>query len=202
MPTGAARTVRPIWSRIATGRPDVLLLHNPQRVQSAAVNLAARTFGRGVEILIGGDAHAIYPPGFVRRLIERLDRTGADSVVVPMDSIGESCFQKAVAWVSDTTVGSGGSAHRGGRGSGFVDHGHHAAFRMAIFRRAGGYDQTFTHNEDAEFDCRQRALGAEVYLDSNVRVGYHPRATLGGLWRQYFGYGYGRSRTVDATHGL
>ena len=182
--------------RIATGRPDVLLLHNPQRVQSAAVNLAARTFGRGVEILIRCDAHAIYPPGYVRRLIEALDRTGADSVVVPMDSIGESCFQKAVAWVSDTPVGSGGSAHRGGRRSGFVDHGHHAAFRMAIFRRAGGYDETFTHNEDAEFDCRQRALGAKVYLDSDIRVGYHPRATLGGLWRQYFGYGYGRSRTV------
>lgn len=182
--------------RIATGRPDVLLLHNPQRLQSAAVNLAARTFGRGVEILIRCDAHAIYPPGFVRRLIEALDRTGADSVVVPMDSIGESCFQKAVAWVSDTPVGSGGSAHRGGRRSGFVDHGHHAAFRMAIFRRAGGYDETFTHNEDAEFDCRQRALGAKVYLDSDIRVGYHPRATPGGLWRQYLGYGYGRSRTV------
>ena len=182
--------------RVAAGRPEVLLLHNPQRVQSAGVNLAARTFGRGVEILIRCDAHAVYPPGFVRRLIEALDRTGADSVVVPMDSIGESCFQKAVAWVSDTRVGSGGSAHRGGGRSGFVDHGHHAAFRMAIFRRAGGYDETFTHNEDAEFDCRQRALGARVYLDSDIRVGYRPRATLGGLWRQYFGNGYGRSRTV------
>ena len=182
--------------RIATGRPDVHLLYNPQRVQSAAVNLAARTFGRGVEILIRCDAHATYPPGFVRRLIEALDRTGADSVVVPMDSVGESCFQKAVAWVSDTPVGTGGSAHRGGHRSGFVDHGHHAAFRMAMFRRAGGYDETFTHNEDAEFDCRQRALGAKVYLDSDIRVGYCPRATVGGLWGQYFGNGYGRSRTV------
>jgi succinoglycan biosynthesis protein ExoA len=118
-----------------------------------------------------------------------------------MDSSGASCLQKAVAWISDTPAGSGGSAHRGARRSGFVDHGHHAAFRMDRFRRVGGYDETFTHNEDAEFDCRQRALGAKIYLDADIRVAYHPRATLAGLWRQYFAYGRGRSRTVRRHPG-
>jgi succinoglycan biosynthesis protein ExoA len=93
-------------------------------------------------------------------------------------------------------IGTGGSAHRGGRKSGFVDHGHHAAFRMASFREAGGYDQTFTHNEDAELDCRQRGLGARIYLDAEIRVGYCPRSTLRALSRQYFKYGEGRSRTI------
>jgi succinoglycan biosynthesis protein ExoA len=117
-------------------------------------------------------------------------------VVVPMDSIGDTCLQRAVAWVSNSAVGTGGSAHRGGRTSGFVDHGHHAAFRMETFRRAGGYNETFTHNEDAELDCRQRALGAKIYLDGDIRLGYFPRATFLGLWKQYFNYGVGRSRTV------
>jgi succinoglycan biosynthesis protein ExoA len=67
---------------------------------------------------------------------------------------------------------------------------------MERFRRAGGYDETFTHNEDAEFDCRQRALGAKIYLDAEIRIAYRPRATFGGLWRQFFAYGRGRSRTV------
>ena len=182
-------------------RPGVTLLRNPRRIQSAAINLAASVHGADADVLVRCDAHAVYPPGFVRRLVESLDRTGADAVVVPMDSVGSTCLQKATAWVSDTPVGSGGSAHRGGRRSAWVDHGHHAAFRMASFRRAGGYDETFTHNEDAELDCRQRAFGAKLWLDADIRLEYHPRSTFGSLWRQYRGYGRGRSRTVRRHPG-
>jgi succinoglycan biosynthesis protein ExoA len=67
---------------------------------------------------------------------------------------------------------------------------------MASFCRAGGYDETFSHNEDAELDCRQRALGSRIYLDSGIRIGYLPRDSFKGLWRQYANYGAGRSRTI------
>jgi succinoglycan biosynthesis protein ExoA len=179
----------------------VSLLHNPARIQSAAVNLAARELGRDADVLIRCDAHASYPPNFCRRLVETLDRLEADAVVVPMDSYGEGRLQRAIAWVSNSPIGTGGAAHRAGRHSGFVDHGHHAAFRMDRFRSTGGYDETFTHNEDAELDCRQRALGARVYLDAEIRVGYQPRSTFRDLWRQYFQYGAGRSRTVRRHPG-
>jgi len=198
---GSSDGTQAIVAGVAARRPEVQLLQNPHRLQSAAVNLAARQHGNGVDVLVRCDAHAIYPVGFVRQLVESLDRTGADAVVVPMDSTGDNCVQRAVAWVSDTLVGSGGSAHRGGRRSAFVDHGHHAAFRMASFLRAGGYDESFTHNEDAELDCRQRALGSRIWLDADIRLAYHPRATLGALWRQYFNYGRGRSRTVRRHPG-
>lgn len=181
---------------IAAREPAVQWRHNPARIQSAAINLAAREFGRDADVLIRCDAHAVYPPGFCQRLLDTLARTGADAVVVPMDSIGAGCLERAVAWVSNSPVGTGGSAHRGGRRSGYVDHGHHAAFRMDMFRRVGGYDESFTHNEDAELDCRQRALGARIYLDADIRLGYHPRSRLGALWRQYWRYGAGRSRTA------
>jgi succinoglycan biosynthesis protein ExoA len=187
--------------RLSAANPSLRLMNNPQRIQSAGVNLAARTAGRGVDVLVRCDAHAIYPPGFVRQLVEALDATQADAVVVPMDSIGGSCVQNAVAWVSDSKVGSGGSAHRGGKQSGFVDHGHHAAFRMDSFQRVGGYDETFTHNEDAELDCRQRAVGGRIWLESGIRISYHPRDTLTKLARQYFQYGRGRSRTVRKHPG-
>ncbi len=182
--------------RIGENRPEVRLIHNPARIQSAAVNAVAREYGNDIDVLVRCDAHAVYSQQFIPRLLTTLERTGADAVVVPMDSTGTTCLQKAIAWVSDTAFGSGGSAHRGGRRSGFIDHGHHAAFRMESFRRAGGYDESFTHNEDAELDCRQRALGSRIYLDADIRLGYHPRATLTSLWRQYFNYGKGRARTV------
>lgn len=177
------------------------LLNNPKRLQSAAVNLAVRQFGQDASLLVRCDAHASYPPGFIRRLNDSMVAQGAGAVVVPMDSVGDAPWQQAVAWVSDTPVGSGGSAHRGGARSGFVDHGHHAAFSMASFCRAGGYDETFSHNEDAELDCRQRALGSKIYLDSAIRIGYLPRDSFSGLWRQYTNYGAGRSRTIRKHPG-
>jgi succinoglycan biosynthesis protein ExoA len=187
--------------RLALENPAVTLLHNPARIQSAGINLAVQRFGQGFDVLIRCDAHALYPQGFCTKLLQTLVRTNADAVVVPLDSVGEGEVQQAVAWVCNSPAGTGGAAHRGGRVSGFVDHGHHAAFRMEMFRRCGGYDETFTHNEDAEFDCRQRALGAKVYLDTDIRVGYRPRASFASLEQQYFNYGLGRSRTARRHPG-
>jgi succinoglycan biosynthesis protein ExoA len=189
------RTVE-IARRIATEHSFVSVLDNRKRLQSAAVNLVAQAWRGKADFLIRCDAHSIYPESFVSRLITTLTDTGADSVVVPMDSVGRNCIEKAVAWVSDTPAGSGGSGHRGGAKSGFIDHGHHAAFRLDKFLSVGGYEETFSHNEDAEFDCRLNAMGGRIYLDASIRIGYHPRGSFSKLWRQYYNYGKGRSRTV------
>jgi len=194
---GSSDGTATLVERFRGRHPEVVLLRNPARIQSAALNLAVRRFGAEADILVRCDAHSSYPDGYCRLLAESLFATAADAVVVPMDSLGtETCWQKAVARVSNSAIGTGGSAHRAGRKSGFVDHGHHAAFRIEAFLKAGGYDESFTHNEDAELDCRQRALGARIYLDSRIRVGYQPRSSLGALWRQYRRYGAGRSRTI------
>jgi succinoglycan biosynthesis protein ExoA len=194
---GTAELVKGMLSE----RKYLRFLHNEKKIQSAAVNAGVKAFGGQSQVLIRCDAHASYPKAYVRRLVDALERTKADAIVVPMDSSGETCFQKAVAWISDTKVGSGGSAHRAGTKSGYVDHGHHAAFRMASFKKAGGYDETFTHNEDAELDCRQRILGSQIFLDSEIRIGYMPRSSIGRLAKQYFSYGKGRSRTVRRHPG-
>ena len=185
-----------IVDKIAATRSDLTLLHNDKRIQSAGVNLAVEQYGKTADFLIRCDAHAFYPPMFIAKLLQSINCHKADSIVVPMDSIGKNCLQKAIAWVSDTVIGSGGSAHRGGQLSGYVDHGHHALFKMPIFKKVGGYREDFSHNEDAEFDCRLRKFGGRIYLDSEIRLQYYPRESLTKLWRQYFNYGKGRSRTV------
>lgn len=180
--------------------PNVRLLANPKRLQSAAVNLAAREAGIGRHILVRCDAHAIYPANYVMRVADSLARRKVASVVVPMDAAGTTCFQKANAWIVDTPLGSGGSAHRGGRISGFVDHGHHAGFDLKTFLHLGGYDETFSHNEDAEYDTRLRKAGGRIFMDADVRLTYLPRASVGALAKQYFNYGKGRARTL-MKHG-
>ncbi len=185
-----------IVTALSKTRSDVHLMPNPKKIQSAGVNLAVDLFGNEAKYIVRCDAHANYPSGYIRQLVESLEMHEAQSVVVPMDTIGDTCWRKAVSWVSNSAIGSGGSAHRGGHSSGFVDHGHHAIMHIEAFRAAGQYDPTFTHNEDAEFDCRLRGIGGKIYLDANIRIENYPRSSLRSLWKQYFNYGRGRSRTM------
>ncbi|HRE42538.1 MAG TPA: succinoglycan biosynthesis protein exoa, partial [Terricaulis sp.] len=83
----------------------------------------------------------------------------------------------------------------------FTDHGHHALMRTAAFRAVGGYDESFSHNEDAELDHRLIGNGARILLAGDIVVDYYPRATLRGLWRQYYMFGRGRAKTV-AKHRI
>src|SRR5262249_36076057 len=64
------------------------------------------------------------------------------------------------------------------------------------FRGAGGYDESFTHNEDAELDARIRARGGKILLAADILIDYFPRKTARALTRQYLGYGRGRARTA------
>ncbi|MEL6388276.1 MAG: glycosyltransferase family 2 protein, partial [Pseudomonadota bacterium] len=148
-------------------------------------------------VLVRCDAHATYPVGYVRAVArELLARPEAASLVTPMDARGQGCFSSAAAWVVDTPLGSGGSAHRGGTRSGWVDHGHHAGFRLDWYNKIRGYDESFSHNEDAEFDHRLGLAGGQVWLDAGIRLDYRMRRGPRALARQYWNYGQGRARTV------
>ncbi len=176
--------------------PNLELIHNPKKIQAAAVNIAARTVDKERSILVRCDAHSIYPKDFVLKVAYRLKEAGAASVVVPMDAVGSGSFQSANAWVVDQPLGSGGSAHRGGLKSGYVDHGHHAAFDRKVFLELGGYDESFTHNEDAEYDCRVIKSGRRIYMDAGARIQYFARDSFMGVWKQYYKYGVGRARNM------
>lgn len=194
---GSTDGTQDIVRRLQAEFGNLALAANPGRLQAAAVNLvAAGARGTPVRYLVRCDAHAAYPPGYVTRVADTLAATGADSVVACMDAVGRTCFQKANAWIVDSPLGSGGSAHRGGMRSGYADHGHHAGFRLARFLALGGYDERFSHNEDAEYDQRLVAAGGRIWLDATIRHDYLPRDTVRGLARQYWNYGRGRARNL------
>ncbi|MEM8848701.1 MAG: glycosyltransferase family 2 protein [Pseudomonadota bacterium] len=195
---GSTDGTRDIVRALARTHPNLILVDNPAQLQSAGVNAAVAAVATpGHQFLVRCDAHAIYPDGYVRRVAEAMAaRPEAASVVGVMDAQGATCFARAAAWVVDTPLGSGGSAHRGGARSGWVDHGHHAGFRLDWFKRIGGYDGNFSHNEDAEYDHRLARAGGHVWLEAGLRTDYRMRPTARGLLRQYWKYGRGRARTV------
>ena len=113
-----------------------------------------------------------------------------------MLAAGSAGFQRAAASAQNDRLGNGGSSHRRLGRSRFVEHGHHAAFDLAFFLGVGGYDESFSHNEDAELDLRALAAGGSIWMCTEAAMTYFPRATIRGLARQYRNHGAGRARTL------
>jgi len=193
---GSRDTTRAIVAGVVAQDDNVVLIDNPARIQSAAINRAVELFGDGVDYLIRIDAHGGYPDDYCDRLLEEALETGADSVVVSMLTEGTGTVQQAAAAAQNSKLGTGGSKHRHGSAGEWVDHGHHALIRIAAFRDVGSYDESFSHNEDAEFDHRLRQAGYRIWMSGSTRMTYFPRASLAGLFRQYLGYGRGRAKNV------
>ena len=198
---GSTDGTRSIVTGIADRDDRVVMLDNPRRIQSAAINLAVERYGKGREYLIRIDAHGEYPDDYCDRLLEEALATGADSVVVAMATKGFGVFQKATAVAQNSRLGNGGAKHRHGEARGeWTDHGHHALMRVSAFRAVGGYDETFTHNEDAELDHRLGGAGFRIWLTGKTFMTYYPRSSVSSLFRQYLGYGRGRARNLLKHH--
>jgi succinoglycan biosynthesis protein ExoA len=193
---GSTDGTREIVEELMPEIPDLVLLDNPKRLQSAAVNLAVEQYGGDRDYLIRIDAHGDYPADFCQVLLQEVVDTGADSVVVAMDTVGFGTFQKATAVAQNSKLGNGGSKHRSGADGQWVDHGHHALMRVSAFRRVGGYDESFSHNEDAELDHRLRQAGFRIWMTGKTHMTYYPRSSPAALFRQYMGYGRGRAKNL------
>jgi succinoglycan biosynthesis protein ExoA len=198
---GSTDGTREIVAARLPDRPRLALLPNPERLQSAGVNLAVDRFaGPGTTWLLRLDAHSEYPPDFCEALLAEGEGTGADSVVVSMTAVGRGFWQEAAALAQNSRFGNGGSAHRNASEGAWVEHGHHALMRLPAFRAVGGYDPSFSHNEDAELDLRLHAAGFRIWLTGRTGLLYHPRSTPAALARQYLRFGRGRARTMR-KHG-
>jgi succinoglycan biosynthesis protein ExoA len=191
---GSTDRTRAIAQKIAQLNPRVALMDNPKRIQAAAMNDAVFKYGSDARFVVRVDAHATYPDQYCEKLLVTQARTNADAVVVSMYAAGSTCLQRAAAAAQNSLLGNGGSAHRNRSDGRWVDHGHHALMTTAAFGAVGGYDEAFSHNEDAELDVRLATGGFRIYLTGDVQVTYYPRGSFAGLFWQYFNIGRGRAR--------
>lgn len=176
----------------------VSLMRNPHRTQAHAINAAAHLAQtQGAQVLVRVDAHARYPKGFVNTLVRLVQDERADSVVTPLIATDQrDPWAQASALLQRSWLGNGGAHHRNAAKSGWVGHGHHAAFRLTAFQALGGYDTSFRANEDAEYDHRLIKAGGRIFLAAHLSVRYCPRATPRDVFRQYWRNGFWRMQML------
>ena len=105
---GSRDATRTIVAGLAAEFPNIELVDNPGRVQSAALNRIVETCAVPAHrVLVRCDAHAVYPPGYVLRVAASLEARGAAALAVSMDAVGAGCFQRAAARIWSKTMTRG-----------------------------------------------------------------------------------------------
>ena len=186
----------------AAARPgfELQLIDNPGRIMPAGANAALRRARGEVCMLLGG--HAAFPPDYIRRCVETLQRSEADCVGGAVDSAGNGYVGRAIAAAMSSPFGIGGSGFRTASPDGapvVADTVPFGAYRRSVFERVGLFNEAMVRHQDYEFNYRVRRSGGRILLLPTERVVYWVRPTLGRLWRQYWQYGVWKGRFLR-TH--
>ena len=189
---------REIILRFAKSHPElkIRILDNPGKIVPTGMNIALPK-ARG-EIIVRVDGHCLIAPDYVRNCVEHLQKDGIEGVGGPMETIGETPMAKAIAIGMSSPFGVGNSAFRTTSGrSMLADTVPFPAYTRKAIERAGLYDEELVRNQDDEYNYRIRELGGRILLADDVRSTYFSRASLKGLWKQYFQYGFWKVRVLQ-----
>lgn len=171
----------------------VHLIRNPDRLQSAGLNMAA-SLATG-SILVRLDAHTRYADDYIAASLKACQADVA--VGGPMLADGLSKWARATATAMNDPLAVGPARFRHASSAETVDTVYLGAFERSVFLEVGGY-RSFPSGtvEDADFYSRWRAQGGKVVVDPTIRSWYRPRDTWSGFARQYFSYGRGKAELL------
>jgi glycosyltransferase involved in cell wall biosynthesis len=218
---GSSDGTQGIVAQLTQTDARIRLLHNPYKIQSAALNIAIAE-AKG-DIFLRADAHSDYAADYVERCVEALLETNALNVGGAQRFVAKTAFQAGVALATRSLLGSGGAKYRNPEYNGYADTVYLGCFWRAAFERldrsqlrptcytdAEGKEQQVPSffdldqvaNQDAELNlCLNELQPDAIYVSSRINVWYYPRRSWQRLCKQYFNYGRGRCRTVQHHTG-
>ncbi len=192
-----------IVENIAIAKPNVRLIDNPDRFAPQAFNRGIRA-SSGAVIYIWG-SHAAYPSFYISRLLDWLEKSGADNVggLMKTQPRTNRAAAIAIASVLSHPLGVGNSSFRTGitsaREADTVPFG---CYRRDVFERFGYFDERLIRNQDIEHNRRIKRQGGKLLLVPDVHLTYFARATYRQLWQNNFGNGEWVVRAAKYTGTL
>ena len=194
---------REIVTAYTVRRRIVRLLDNRRRITPAALNVGIHA-ATG-EIIMRMDAHVVYPPQYIPRLIDALQTSDADNVggVIVTLPADRSTMAQAIAIGLAHPFGVGNAYFRIGVGTPrWVDSVPFGCFRREVFDRIGLFDEDLIRNQDDEFNLRLLKYGGRILLLPDVVSYYFARRSLSELARMYYQYGYYKSLVAKKFEGV
>lgn len=186
---------RELVSNMAKKYGNILLLDNEKKIVPTAMNIGIRK-AKG-DFIIRMDSHSEYAPDYVSKCVEYSKMTGADNVGGPMQAIGKTLIQKAVALATSCPFGVGNSKGHFEDIEGYYKAVYLGAYKRGVFQKIGLYDEELIRNQDEELNWRLIKNGSKIYITPNIKSYYYPRSSLRKLWKQYYEYGFWKVRLLQ-----
>lgn len=179
---------------LAANDPRIVLVDNAAADIPVGLNLAIRASHHPTIVRV--DAHSELTPGYTRRALETLERTGAANVGGVMHAEGTSAFQRAAAAAYNSRIGLGGGAYHGGGTESEAESAYLGVMRREVLDEVGYFDESIRRGEDWELNLRIRRAGYRVMFDPALSVTYRPRESWPRLARQFLATGRWRGELV------
>lgn len=154
----------------------VKIFQNSGKTQARAMNIGIKN-ARG-RYIMRFDAHAFFPPDYIQKCVDTIERMGADNVGGFAETVGLGPTGEAFAQVSSSLFGVGNSRFRTGGSSGEVDTVPFGTYRREFFETYGGYNERLDRGEDNELNYRLRKNGLRVWIDNDIMITYYCRDSV------------------------
>lgn len=169
------------------------LLDNPAQIVPVAMNLGIRAAAG--EIIVRVDARSFIAPDYVSQTVRLLQREGVAGAAGPQIAVGDTYLNQVIAIAMNSQFGMG-SPYRYVQSDTFTDTIYLGSYAKTTIAAAGYFDERFVRNQDYEFNYRVRKHVGPLLCSPSIRSRYVGRATVKGLWKQYFQFGFWRTRTI------
>jgi glycosyltransferase involved in cell wall biosynthesis len=168
----------------ANNHANIFVKHNPDRIQSCAMNIVIRE-GKG-DYILRLDAHSFYPKNYLKLCMETAQKRGADNVGGRVfTKPGGTSYQAALVQALTThRFGVGNSEFRLNAKEKNADTVPYGFFRRLVFSRIGYYDERLVRAQDYEINRRIIASGGTVWLNPKIEVYYHNQPTLAKFYKK------------------
>ena len=166
---------------------NFVLIENSNRYVSYGLNKAIKI--SKYEIIVRMDVHTKYSNNYFDSIIQTFNKTNADIVGGPTDTIFEGKKQESIAYCYSHKFGMGGGKVHNMKYNGYTNGVTFGAFKKYVFKN-NFFDTDLIRNQDDEFFSRCISLGFKIYQSSKIKLFYSPRKNYIGLYKQYFQYGY------------
>lgn len=175
----------------------IRVLDNPTRTIPAGLNLAIRSAAGN--IISRMDAHAIPAADYVERSVTALKAGLGDNIggVIDVRPGADTWIARGISVATAHPLGVGDAKYRWTTKAGEADTVAFGTLFRSKFQEIGLFNEELKANEDYEFNARLRTIGGKIWIDPAIRAVYYSRATLPGLAKQYFTYGFWKFRMLQ-----
>lgn len=176
--------------------PQVRLFTNAKKWSSAARNIGIQNARGDAVVVVDGHCEFV-DDQYLRNLESAFARDDIDCLGRPqcLEISDGSFIQRSIAAARASRLGHHPDSFIYSDQERTVPaHSVAVAYRKSVFDKVGLFDERFDACEDVELNHRVDKADLKCLLAPKILLKYHPRASLGGLFRQMGRYGRGRVR--------